>query len=136
MKTYSELILLPTIKERFNYLKCKGKVGDATFGGSRWLNQIFYNSDEWRMFRDEIIIRDGACDLAVEGYELKGKIYIHHIIPITKEDILKRNISKLLNPENCICCSFNTHQAIHYGDENLLPQEPIIRRPNDQCPWR
>lgn len=134
-KFYSELISLKTFKERYDYLKIRQRVGDATFGGSRYLNQAFYTSPQWKDFRNQIIIRDSGCDLAMIGFEIKGKIYIHHITPITKDDLLKRS-SLLMDEENVVCVSFDTHQAIHYGDENLLPQLPIERRPNDTIPWR
>lgn len=134
-KFYSELISLKTFKERYDYLKIRQRVGDVTFGGSRYLNQAFYTSPQWKDFRNQIIIRDSGCDLAMDGFEIKGKIYIHHITPITKDDLLKRS-SLLMDEENVVCVSFDTHQAIHYGDENLLPQLPIERRPNDTIPWR
>lgn len=134
-KFYSELISLKSFKERYDYLKIRQRVGYATFGGSRYLNQAFYTSPQWKDFRNQIIIRDSGCDLAMDGFEIKGKIYIHHITPITKDDLLKRS-SLLMDEENVVCVSFDTHQAIHYGDENLLPQLPIERRPNDTIPWR
>lgn len=134
-KSYSELISLKTFKERYDYLKIRQRVGDTTFGGSRYLNQTFYTSPQWKDFRNQIIIRDCGCDLAMDGFEIKGKIYIHHITPITKDDLLKRS-PLLMDEENVVCVSFDTHQAIHYGDENLLPQLPIERRPNDTIPWR
>lgn len=136
-KRYSELILLPTFEERFDYLKLSGSVCDPTFAGHRWLNQIFYNSNEYKRFRREIMVRDQGCDLGLEGYEIKGRIYIHHIEPITLEDLQLKRLDKLLSGENAISVSFNTHQAIHYGDKNLLfTSKPIERRPNDTCPWR
>lgn len=135
IRTYSELITIPTFKERFEYLKLNGSVGLETFGHDRYLNQILYNSPEWRRFRQEIIVRDNGCDLACEGYEIFGKILIHHINPITAKDILNRN-PKVFDPENVITTVHNTHNAIHYGDENLLITEPIERSRNDTCPWR
>ena len=135
MKTYSDLIQLPTFEERYEYLKTSSLVGDVTFGGGRWLNQALYSSPEWKDFRREIILRDNACDLGMSDYEIHGRIIVHHLNPITKEDILQRR-SCVFDPENVICVSHNTHNAIHYGDENQLPQKPIIRRPNDTCPWR
>lgn len=135
MKTYSELIQLPTFEERYNYLRTGSLVGDITFGGGRWLNQTLYSSPEWKEFRREIILRDGACDLGMPDYEIHGRVIVHHLNPITKEDILQRRRC-VFDPENVICVSHNTHNAIHYGDENQLPQKPIIRRPNDTCPWR
>ena len=135
-KTYSELITLPTFIERFNYLKLQGEVGMETFGFDRWLNQVFYSSKEWKDFRRDMIIRDMGCDLGIEDREIQGAIFLHHINPITIDDIRYRRIEKLLNPENVICVSFTTHQAIHYGDESLLISEPIERNRNDTCPWR
>lgn len=135
MRTYSELILLPTFEERYEYLRTGSLVGDITFGGGRWLNQALYMSPEWKQFRNEIILRDQACDLAMPDYEIHGRIIVHHLNPITKEDIINRNYC-VFDPENVVCVSHSTHNAIHYGDENQLPQKPIIRRPNDTCPWR
>ena len=135
IRTYSELITIPTFEERFEYLKLNGSVGLETFGHDRYLNQILYNSQEWRRFRPKIIVRDNGCDLACEGYEIFGKILIHHINPITAQDILNRN-PKVFDPENVITTVHNTHNAIHYGDENLLITAPIERSRNDTCPWR
>ena len=135
IKTYSELILLPTFIERFRYLKLNGRVGEETFGFDRYLNQQFYKSDEWNRIRDEVIIRDMGCDLGVEGREIKSRILIHHMNPITKQDIIERS-EFLLNPEYLICTMKNTHDAIHYGDENLLYGDPIVRTENDTCPWK
>ena len=135
IRTYSELITIPTFEERFEYLKLNGSVGLETFGHDRYLNQILYNSPEWRRFRPEIIVRDNGCDLACEGYEIFGKILIHHINPITAKDILNRN-PKVFDPENVITTVHNTHNAIHYGDENLLITVPIERSRNDTCPWK
>ena len=136
IKTYSELIKIPTYKERFEYLKLDGIVGKDTFGYDRYLNQAFYNSPEWRRFRRDIIIRDNGCDLACEGYEIRGKIILHHINPITQDDLISRRRDVLFDPENIICVSHNTHNAIHYGDVNLLITGPIERTANDTCPWR
>lgn len=135
IKTYSELICLPTFEERFEYLKLKGSVGKDTFGHDRYLNQVFYTSQEWRRLRDKIIIRDNGCDLGIEGREIGGKIYIHHLNPLGANDILTHS-EYLVNPEYLICTSFETHNAIHYGDINLLPRNPIERKRNDTCPWR
>lgn len=134
-KTYSELITLPSFKERFLYLKLDGVVGKETFGFKRWLNQEFYHCDEWLRFRDNIIIRDGGCDLGVPGYDIYGPVLIHHLNPITCEDILHRNPC-VFDPENVICTRLKTHNAIHYGDESLLALAPIERSRNDTCPWR
>ena len=135
MRTYSELILLPTFEERFQYLKLGGTVGQITFGYERYLNQLLYGSDEWKRRRRKVIIRDLGCDLACEGYELQDKILIHHINPITVDDILQRN-PRVFDLEILICTSHNTHNAIHYGDENLLLRAPIVRTKNDMCPWK
>lgn len=135
IKTYSELIQFKTFEERFNYLKIDGIIGQETFGFDRYLNQIFYTSLEWRKLRNKIIIRDNGCDLAVPGLEIIGKIFIHHINPISKDDIISRS-DYLMNPEYLICSSKSTHDAIHYGDTNLLPKGPITRTKNDTCPWR
>lgn len=135
MRTYSELILLPTFEERFQYLKLGGTVGQITFGYERYLNQLLYSSDEWKRCRRKVIIRDLGCDLACEGYELQDKILIHHMNPITVDDILQRN-PRVFDLENLICTSHNTHNAIHYGDESLLLRAPIARTKNDMCPWK
>lgn len=136
-KTYSELLQFKTFQERLLYLELKGSVGIETFGFDRYLNQTFYKSVEWKRFRDQIIIRDNGCDLGVPGCEIFGKIYIHHINPILQDDILNRNLDTLMNPENVICTSFETHNAIHYGiDNNISSREPIVRTRNDTCPWK
>lgn len=136
MKTYSELILLPTFEQRFEYLKLSSKVADITFGGNRMLNQVFYNTSEWKSIRRQVIVRDGGCDLAIPERSIRGKILIHHLNPLSKEDILERK-ANLFDLENLICVSYDTHQAIHYGDSRLIvPSKPNERRPNDQCPWR
>ena len=136
IKSYSELITLPTFEERYHYLKLGGKVGEETFGFDRYLNQVFYSSAEWKRFRRDIIVRDLGCDLGIEDRVIGGNIFIHHINPIILADVHRRNLEVLLNPENVICVSHNTHNAIHYGDESLLTLAPIARRPNDTCPWR
>lgn len=135
IRTYNELILLPTFKERFEYLKLSGRVGEETFGFDRWLNQKFYRSAEWKHIRDLVIIRDNGCDLGVEGREIYGKILIHHMNPITKKDILDRT-DLLLNPMYLISVTKQTHDAIHYSDESILMNDPIVRSRNDTCPWR
>lgn len=135
IKTYSELIQLDSFEERYRYLRLDGEVGKETFGFDRYLNQIFYKSPEWKAIRDTIIIRDNGCDLAIPGYEIRGRILIHHMNPITKRDILERS-DLLLNPEYLICVTKRTHDAIHYGDENLLMTGPVERTRNDTCPWR
>ena len=135
IKTYSELITLPTFEERFNYLKLEGTVGESTFGFDRCLNQNLYKSQEWKSVRNKVIIRDNGCDLACEGYEIYGKVLIHHINPITVEDIINRN-PIIFDLENLITTVHNTHNAIHYGDENLLIKGPIERTKNDTIPWK
>ena len=134
LRTYSELITLPTFKERFNYLRLDGRVGLETFGHDRYLNQILYNSPEWRNLRSRIVTRDCGRDLACEGYDIYGQLLVHHINPITVKDILDRN-PMVFDPENLITTVHNTHNAIHYGDESLLTTEPIIRYKDDTCPW-
>ena len=135
IKTYSELILLPTFEERFKYLQLNGRVCDDTFGFDRYINQKFYRSAEWKRIRDYIIIRDNGCDLAVDGYEIHGRILIHHMNPITISDI-KFNTEYLMNPDYLICVTHNTHNAIHYGDEKQIITGPIVRTKNDTCPWK
>ena len=135
MKTYTELIRFNSFEDRFNYLMLNGMVGEETFGFDRWLNQKFYNSDEWRSIRDFVIIRDGGCDLAMDGYEIHGKLYVHHMNQINQSDILHSS-DILINPEYLVCVSHNTHNAIHYGDASLLMTAPIERRPGDTCPWK
>lgn len=135
IKTYSELITISTYEDRFRYLRLKGAVGKDTFGYDRYLNQILYNSPEWKRLRNQIIIRDNGCDLGCEGYEIYGRVLIHHLNPITVEDVVSRN-PIVFDPENLICVSHNTHNAIHYGDESLLILAPVERTKNDTCPWR
>lgn len=134
-RTYSELLTFSTFEERFKYLQLNGRVGESTFGYDRYLNQIFYTSKEWRNLRDHVIVRDCGNDLGVDGYRIYGKIYVHHMNPITVEDIKNRS-RFLLDPEFLICCSHNTHEAITYGDESLLITVPIERTKYDTCPWR
>lgn len=135
IRTYSELIAFSTFEERFRYLKLTACVGDETFGFDRYLNQQFYHSAEWKSLRNEIIIRDNACDLGISDRELNKRIIIHHMNPITKNDLIHQT-DYLLNPEYLICVSHKTHQAIHYGDESILDDGVIERSKNDTCPWR
>lgn len=151
MKSYSELIRLPTFEERFAYLKIAGIVGEDTFGYDRYLNQDFYRSSEWRSFRDQIIVRDNGCDMGLSDYPIldfvrkvdsrsqivyKSKVIIHHINPLTKEDILLHT-NLLFDPENVICVSDRTHKAIHYGDlDSAKPKTFVERTPFDTCPWK
>lgn len=136
-RRYSELIAIPTFEARYEYLKLSADVADPTFAGHRWLNQIFYNSKEYKDFRRRMIVRDNGCDLAHEDFPIHGKIYLHHLEPITLEDLQLKIFDKLLSEENAVCVSFRTHQAIHYGDKTLLSSsDPVLRKPNDTCPWR
>ena len=135
IRTYSELILLPTFEERFKYLQLNRRVGDDTFGFDRYINQNFYKSADWKRIRDQIIIRDNGCDLALEGYEIYGRILIHHMNPITVKDV-ELSTEYLMNPEYLICVTHNTHNAIHYSDEKLLMKGPVVRTKNDTCPWK
>lgn len=136
IRTYTELSKLKTFEERFNYLQLNGTVGKETFGFDRIFNQKFYTSSEWKSIRDRIIVRDNGCDLGIEGYGIFGqKIFIHHMNPVFLEDIEQRT-EFLLNPEYLITTTFPTHNAIHYGDKNLLITSPIERTANDTCPWK
>lgn len=136
IRTYSELILLPTFEERYEYLKLSGRLGASTFGFDRYLNQAFYNSIEWKRFRNEIIIRDGACDLGVPGYDIVNGIRIHHLNPLTLADFEEGRFYLFMDPEFVICTSLNTHNAIHFGDKSNLIQLPKERREGDTTLWR
>lgn len=135
MKNYSGLLKLNTFEERFEYLRLSGFVGFDTFGGRRWINQDFYHSREWKQFRDEIIIRDNGCDLGIPDRPIRGKMYVHHIIPITPDD-LRRSSACILDPENVVLVSFTTHNALHYGTLDSAIVVPVDRKPNDTCPWK
>ena len=135
IRTYSELIKLPTFKERFEYLSLKGCVGKETFGWERYINQAFYRSKEWKDVRNFVIVRDCGCDLGIPGREIPDRILIHHMNPILPKDIVLSN-DFILDPEYLICTTHNTHEAIHYGSEDLLISEPVERMPNDTCPWK
>lgn len=135
LRTYSELISLRSFSDRYEYLKLTGEVGASTFGFDRYLNQMFYRLKEWKHVRNEVILRDNGCDLGIEGYEIQGNIFVHHMNPITKNDVL-HNVDYVLNPEYLICASFDTHNAIHFGRYETLFNEPIERTPNDTCLWR
>lgn len=135
IKTYSELVTLSNFEERYRYLRLKGAVGEESFGYDRYLNQLFYRSQKWKSIRDSVIVRDNGCDLGVEGYEIYGRILIHHMNPITLKDI-EQESDFLLDPEYLISTTHNTHNAIHYGDESLLITAPIERTKNDTCPWK
>lgn len=135
-KSYSELITIPTFLERYRYLKLYGRVGDETFGYDRYLNQAFYSSNEWKQFRNAVITRDLGCDLGIEEREINGLIIIHHINPITVDDIVRKS-PLLMDLDNVICVCDLTHRAIHYGDEQLLfAADPIERTRFDTCPWK
>lgn len=136
MKTYSELIQIEDYLDRYRYLKLGGKAFEETFGARRYLNQILYRSKEWRSFRSQIIERDNGCDMAHHSMPLQSDILIHHLNPLTYEDVLNRS-SKIFDPENVVCVCLNTHNAIHYADESMIViQVPIVRTPNDTCPWK
>ena len=136
IRTYHELIMLPTFEERFDYLNLKSRVADPTFGSRRYLNQLLYRSPIWKSTRNKIIIRDNACDLGDPNFPLMDQAaYVHHINPVTVEDIMAER-AIVFDPDNLITCSFQTHQAIHYSDKNMIPKLPIERKPNDTCPWR
>lgn len=136
IRTYSELITLPTYEARFDYLKLDGRVGSETFGFDRYLNQKVYQRDHrWKKARDTVIIRDNGCDLGIEGREIYGKIIVHHMNPVTLNDLLEDR-EWIYDPEFLICTVHNTHNAIHYGDKDLLIKTPIERTPNDTCPWK
>lgn len=135
IKTYSELITFRTFEERYQYCRLGGQVGIETFGFDRYLNQVFYHSAEWKKFRSEMIVRDLGCDLGIDGRDILGTVILHHLNPIDMNDIINRRIEVLLNPENVICVSLRTHNAIHYGDDSLLITEFTERSANDTCPW-
>ena len=135
-RSYSELITFNTFEERYRYLRLDGVVGEQTFGFDRFINQYLYQrSQRWKEVRRKVIMRDNGCDLGVEGYDIGGRIIIHHMNVLTMEDILDER-DWIFDPEYLISTSHNTHNAIHYGDEELLIKAPIERRANDTCPWR
>lgn len=136
IRTYSELVKLPTFEERYQYLRLGGQVGDETFGHDRYLNQTFYKSKEWLRIRDEVILRDLGCDLGIPGREIFKRVIIHHMNPLSKTDIIDRT-DFLLNPEYLICTTKRTHDAIHYSDDSILTPDILSERSaNDTCPWR
>ena len=137
MKSYTELSKLDTFEERLNYLSTHQNVGAPTFDSHRYLNQRFYQSSQWKSVRDKVIIRDNGCDMGLQDYPINGRVYIHHINPITEDELIRRDEDKLLNPENLICVSFATHNAIHYGDKSYAEAQNVTeRKPNDTIPWR
>lgn len=135
VRTYHELILLPSFMDRYEYLKLSADVGDSRFGFDRYMNQEFYSSREWRNFRNHIITRDSGCDLALQDYPIQGRAIIHHINPLTIEDF-ENHSNALFDPDNVVLVCNNTHQAIHYGTDELLPKALIVRKPNDTIPWK
>lgn len=134
-KTYNTMRRLRTFEERFDYLKLQGLVGAETFGRNRYLNQAFYQSPKWKKTRREVIIRDNGCDLGVDEYEILDEIIVHHLNPITEEDLLC-DTPALYDLNNLVCVSHSTHNALHYGDASLIPKLPVERTPNDTCPWK
>lgn len=134
IRRYSELKQLKTFKERFDYLKLSGVVGESTFGFDRYLNQYLYHSPEWKKVRNEVIVRDDGCDMGLEDYPA-NRIIVHHMNPLSIEDVENRD-DQIFDPEFLICVSLSTHNAIHFGDETLLPKLPVERKPGDMCPWR
>ena len=135
IKRYSELVQITTFEDRYRYLRLFGSVGEETFGFRRWANQRLYHLERWLKFRDRIIIRDKGCDLATDGFEIYGSIIIHHLNPITYDDILNQRPC-VFDPDNVVCTKLSTHNAIHYGDETLLQKLPVERTKNDTCPWK
>lgn len=136
MKCYSELLEFSTLEERYDYLRIGGSVGVETFGNQRHINQNLYVYDKrWKQVRDEVIIRDNGCDMALPEFKIFSRVIVHHINPLTLKDFME-NSPLIFDPENLICVSFNTHQAIHYGDRTLLPYIPKERTKNDTCLWR
>lgn len=134
IRTFSELVHIPTFEERFDYLQLRGQVGSSTFGFDRWMNQQFYRSRDWKLIRQHVIARDLGCDLAMEGYEIHDRIYIHHMNPMEADDLVHGN-QDVLNPEFLISTTHRTHNAIHYGDRDLLPKQLTPRRPGDTKLW-
>lgn len=135
IRTYSELLTFDNFEDRFEYLKLSGSVGVETFGSRRYLNQSIYQGREWKLVRDKVILRDNGCDLAIPGYDIFDRIYIHHLNPLTIKDLEREDYSKMFDLENLVCVSFYTHEAIHYGDSSLLPKIPIERKPGDTKLW-
>lgn len=135
MRSYKELIKIPTFFERYEYLRCHSAIGIETFGSNRFINQQFYNSVEWKQIRYKVIVRDDGCDLAMPDRPIYGKIYIHHMNPLLLTDIVQHSDS-MFDIDQLICCSFETHNAIHYGDKSLLVKDIEERKPGDTIPWR
>lgn len=135
IRYYSELIRIDSYLDRFEYLRLNGVPANITFGGHRWMNQELYRSRKWKKVRDHVILRDEACDMAHPDYEIRTKLIVHHLNPITIDDLLDES-ELVFDPEFLVCVSYDTHNAIHYGDSSLLQLPPIVRRPNDTCPWK
>lgn len=135
IRTYRELIRIPSFEERYEYLKVAGIVGEPVFGLNRYVNQALYSSPEWKRVRHQVIVRDNGCDLAHPDFEINDRIYIHHLNPLTLEQ-LENGDDEIFDMENLVCTSYDTHQAIHFGSAQMLPQLPIERRPFDTCPWK
>jgi hypothetical protein len=133
-RSYLELERLETFEERYHYLQLRGVLGETTFGFDRWLNQRFYRSQEWKSVRNHVIVRDSGCDLGVPGFEIHSGLLVHHMNPISPED-LKQGEDWIIDPNFLITTSLNTHNAIHYGDESLLPRGPVVRTPGDTTLW-
>lgn len=135
-KSYTELMSIPSFDDRYRYLKLNGVLGKETFGDQRYLNQMLYSSDIWKKTRRQIVLRDDGFDLAHQDYPIGGYIYVHHINPITPDDILEQR-PIVFDPENLISTSYDTHSAIHYGFNMASPRESlVVRKPNDTCPWK
>lgn len=134
-RRYSELRRIDSFEERFRYLSLAGQVGEATFGFDRYMNQMFYRSREWKLVRHQVIVRDNGCDLGIEGYEIHGRLLIHHMNPLLPDDIRNGNVEAMFNPQFLITTTHQTHNAIHYGDESLLPRPLVDRRPGDTLLW-
>lgn len=135
LRSYSELSRLRTFDERFRYLLLAGSVGVETFGFDRCVNQRFYRSEEWKHVRNIVIARDNGCDLGIEGRDINGRVYVHHMNPMNLEQI-NDHMDLILDPEYLVCVTFATHNAIHYGDESYITLAPVERQPNDTCPWK
>ena len=135
LRSYSELSRLRTFDERFRYLLLVGSVGVETFGFDRYVNQRFYRSEEWKHVRNIVIARDNGCDLGIEGRDINGRVYVHHMNPMNLEQI-NDHMDLVLDPEYLVCVTFATHNAIHYGDESYITLAPVERQPNDMCPWK
>lgn len=133
-RRYSELRRIETFEDRFRYLSLAGQVGEATFGFDRWINQTFYRSREWKLVREQVIVRDNGCDLGIDGYEIHSRLLIHHMNPLTQDQI-RHGDDSIIDPQYLITTTHQTHNAIHYGDESLLPRPFVPRRRGDTKLW-